>query len=361
MFSSLEKRVGKAVAAVRLERLGCTLEAAAIGIDVTVDGKSVRVVLRPGFPCASLRDELAAQTAQAAVDAGADGVQVAIEPRIQAHRAQQELPSLDAVKNVVVVASGKGGVGKSTTAVNLALALAAEGARVGILDADVTGPSQQMMLGVPDGQRPEVREQKYFVPVVAHGLQSMSMGYLADQITAIVWRGPKLSGALTQLVTDTLWSDLDYLVVDMPPGTGDIQLTLAQRVPVAGAVVVTTPQDIALLDVRRGIEMFRKVDIPVLGVIENMAMHVCSNCGQVEHIFGAGGGGRIAKDCGSELLGSLPLDAKIREQADGGRPTVVADPQGPVASAYRDIALRLTARLAARPVAQKQAFPRVVQ
>ncbi|MFZ5723106.1 MAG: iron-sulfur cluster carrier protein ApbC [Pseudomonadota bacterium] len=361
MFGSLEKRVAKAVRAVALPVLGDTLEAAAVAVEVRVDGKAVHVVLRPGFPCAGIRDALAQAVADAAVAAGAEQVQVAIEPKIQPHQAQQGFASLDAVKNVIVVASGKGGVGKSTTSVNLALALAAEGARVGILDADVTGPSQQMMLGVPFGQRPGVKEEKYFVPIVAHGVQAMSMGFMADQVTAIVWRGPKLSGALQQLTLQTLWSDLDYLIIDMPPGTGDVQLTLAQRIPVAGAVIVTTPQDIALMDARRGIEMFRKVDIPVLGVIENMAMHVCSNCGHVEHIFGEGGGERIAREYGSELLGSLPLDRKIREQADSGRPTVVAEPDGPLAQAYRQIAVRLAARLAVRPVAKKQAFPKIVQ
>ncbi|MFP5440186.1 MAG: iron-sulfur cluster carrier protein ApbC [Gammaproteobacteria bacterium] len=361
MFGSLEKRVAKAVAALPLESLATTVAGAGVAVEVKTDGKSVRVLLRPGFPCDGLRDALAQAVAQAAVGAGAEQVQVAIEPAIQPHQAQQGFASLDAVKNVIVVASGKGGVGKSTTSVNLALALAAEGARVGILDADVTGPSQQMMLGVPVGRRPEVKEEKYFVPVVAHGVQSMSMGYMADQVTAIVWRGPKLAGALQQLALQTLWNDLDYLVIDMPPGTGDVQLTLAQRIPVAAAVIVTTPQDIALMDARRGIEMFRKVDIPVLGVIENMAMHVCSNCGHVEHIFGEGGGARMAQEYGTELLGSLPLDRRIREQADGGRPTVVAEPDGPLAQAYRQIARKLTVRLALRPLAKKQAFPKIVQ
>ncbi len=361
MFGSTEKRIQKALSALRIDDLATDLAGAGIAVEVKMAGKRALVTLVAGFPCAGLRDALVAAVKAAAVEAGAESAEVALQVRIQPHQAQQEIPSLDAVKNVIAVASGKGGVGKSTTAVNLALALAAEGARVGILDADVTGPSQQMMLGVPDGRRPQVKDQKFFVPVLAHGLQSMSMGYLADQVTAIVWRGPKLAGALTQLTMDTLWDELDYLVVDMPPGTGDIQLTLAQRIPVAGAVIVTTPQDVATMDARRGIEMFRKVDIAVLGVVENMAMHVCSNCGHVEHIFGSGGGERIARDYQSELLGSLPLDVRIREQADGGRPSVIAEPDGPLAQAYRRIARRLAARLAARPVAGKRAFPRVVQ
>jgi ATP-binding protein involved in chromosome partitioning len=250
------------------------------------------------------------------------------------------------VGSVIAVASGKGGVGKSTTAVNLALALAAEGARTGLLDADIYGPSQQVMLGIPDGTQPAVREGKFFEPVMAHGLQTMSMGYLVNENTPMVWRGPMASGALQQLLTQTLWHDLDHLIVDMPPGTGDIQLTLAQRAPVSGAVIVTTPQDIALLDCRKGIEMFRKVGIPVLGIVENMAVHVCSKCGHAEHLFGAGGGERVAASYGVPLLGSLPLDIRIREQTDGGRPTVVAEPDGPLAAAYRAIARRVREELA---------------
>ena len=253
---------------------------------------------------------------------------------------------LASVATVIAVASGKGGVGKSTTAVNLALALAAEGARVGLLDADIYGPSQQVMLGIPEGTRPEVLDGKYFEPVMAHGLQTMSMGYLVTDKTPMVWRGPMASGALQQLLTQTLWHGLDHLVVDMPPGTGDIQLTLAQRASVSGAVIVTTPQDIALLDCRKGIEMFRKVDIPVLGIVENMAVHVCSRCGHAEHLFGAGGGERIAASYGVPLLGSLPLDIRIREQTDGGCPTVVAEPDGELAAAYRQIAKRVREELA---------------
>jgi ATP-binding protein involved in chromosome partitioning len=243
------------------------------------------------------------------------------------------------------VASGKGGVGKSTTAVNLALALEKEGARVGLLDADIYGPSQGMMLGVPEGRRPEVKDGKFFVPIKAHGIQAMSMSFLITESTPMVWRGPMVSGALQQLLGQTLWDDLDYLIVDMPPGTGDIQLTLSQRVPVAGAVIVTTPQDIALLDARKGIEMFRKVDIPVLGVIENMATFCCPNCGHETPIFGSGGGDRIAKEFDTALLGRLPLDLRIREEADGGTPTVAADPDGPIAAIYRDAARQMAARL----------------
>lgn len=261
---------------------------------------------------------------------------------------RDNLPGLNGVKNIVAVASGKGGVGKSTTAVNLALALQAEGARVGILDADIYGPSVAAMLGVAEGTRPQTRDEKFFIPVEAHGLQSMSMAYLVTEKTPMVWRGPMVSGALQQLLTQTLWDDLDYLVIDMPPGTGDIQLTLAQKVPVSGAVIVTTPQDIALLDARKGIEMFRKVDIPVLGIVENMAMHICSNCGHVEHIFGEGGGAQLATDYDVTLLESLPLDLAIRTQTDGGEPTVVAEPDGEITAHYQLLARRTAAALALR-------------
>ena len=249
------------------------------------------------------------------------------------------------VKNIVAVASGKGGVGKSTTAVNLALALDQEGARVGVLDADIYGPSLGIMLGVPQGRRPEVKDGKFFVPVKVHGIVAMSMSFLVTRETPMVWRGPMASGALTQLMNQTLWDDLDYLIVDMPPGTGDIQLTLSQQAAVAGAVIVTTPQDLALQDAIKGIEMFRKVGVPVLGIVENMGLHVCPQCGHESHIFGEGGGERIAKEYGTVLLSTLPLAAEIRAQTDSGNPTVAADPSGRVAQIYRDAARHLAARL----------------
>jgi ATP-binding protein involved in chromosome partitioning len=254
-------------------------------------------------------------------------------------------PNLRQVSHIVVVASGKGGVGKSTTAVNLALALKKNGAKVGLFDADIYGPSQPLMLGV-SGSRPEVVDGKQMKPVVAHGIKCNSVGFLVDENQAMVWRGPMVVGAFNQILNDTMWGELDFLVIDMPPGTGDIQLSLAQSVPVTGAVIVTTPQDVALLDAKRGIEMFRKVQVPILGVVENMGIHICSQCGHSEHIFGEGGADRIAQTYGVELLGALPLDANIRAQCDAGTPAVAIDPEGPVARIYSHIAARVSEQLA---------------
>jgi ATP-binding protein involved in chromosome partitioning len=290
---------------------------------------------------------------------GVDSAQVQVDCVIEAHKAQEQIPALANVKNVIAVASGKGGVGKSTTAANLALALMREGAKVGILDADIYGPSQGIMFGLPEGTRPEVKEQKWFVPLKAHGVEVMSMAFLTDENTPVVWRGPMVSGALIQLITQTAWGDLDYLVVDMPPGTGDIQLTLAQKVPVSGAVIVTTPQDLALLDAKKGVEMFRKVNIPVLGVVENMAVHICSSCGHTEHLFGEGGGEKLAAQFGVDLLASLPLSMAIRMQSDGGKPTTVADPESQIAMIYQEIARNVGARIA-QGERQAQAMPSIV-
>ncbi len=263
------------------------------------------------------------------------------------------LPNIPNVKNIIAVASGKGGVGKSTVSVNLALALLAEGARVGILDADIYGPSQPLMLGIHE--HPQTEDQK-LLPIIRHGLQSMSIGYLVDESTPMVWRGPMVTRALQQLLMDTKWDALDYLVIDLPPGTGDIQLTLAQKIPITGAVIVTTPQDLALLDARRAIEMFQKVHVPILGIVENMSMHTCSSCGHDEAIFGEGGGERIAEEYKTELLARLPLLKAIRSHTDAGTPTVVADPQSPVTTLYRGIASRLITVLKA----QYRAFPKIV-
>lgn len=312
---------------------------------VVLDGDTVLVDLAPTY--AGAAEELRPLLLEAldVLGVGQLGLrEKAVIPRV---KPQGTVPALERVKNVIAVSSGKGGVGKSTTAVNLALALAVEGARVGMLDADIYGPSLPMMLGIPTGTRPQVKDEAWFVPVQAHGIEAMSIGFLLDgDNSPVVWRGPKATGALMQLLQQTLWSDLDFLIVDMPPGTGDIALTLAQRVPVAGAVIVTTPQDIALLDAKKGVEMFRKVEIPVLGVVENMSLHICSNCGHAEPIFGSGGGERIARDYQTELLGQMPLDAHIREQADSGTPTVVAAPDSDLASRYRAIARKVGAAVA---------------
>jgi ATP-binding protein involved in chromosome partitioning len=285
-------------------------------------------------------------------------VDLILKADIIAHAVQKTLKPLATVKNVVAVASGKGGVGKSTTAANLALAWAAQGARVGLLDADIYGPSQPLMMGL-SGRKPEIADGKHLTPLRAYGVEVMSIGFMIDAEQPMAWRGPMVTQALTQLLGETSWGELDYLVVDMPPGTGDIQLTLAQRVPVSGAVIVTTPQDIALLDARKGLKMFEKVEVRVLGVVENMSVHVCSNCGHVEHVFGSGGGARMAEQYGVQLLGELPLDIRIREDADGGAPTVVAEPDSPRALAYFQMARRTAARLATLNKDYSRMFPKI--
>ncbi|MCB1624071.1 MAG: iron-sulfur cluster carrier protein ApbC [Pseudomonadales bacterium] len=318
------------------------------------------VALELGFPTGgyapSLEPLLLSHLAAAGIALPLD---LTLSSRIAPHAVQRQLKPLAGISNIVAVASGKGGVGKSTVAVNLALAWAAQGARVGILDADIYGPSQPIMLGL-EGQRPQTLDNKRIVPLTAHGIVAMSIGFLIDPKQPMVWRGPMVTQALTQLLADTDWGQLDYLVVDMPPGTGDIQLTLAQRVPVAGAVIVTTPQDIALADARKGLAMFEKVNVPVLGVIENMSLHVCNNCGHIEHLFGAGGGARMAAEYGVELLGELPLDARIRAETDGGRPTVVAAPESAHAQPYLDAARRAAAALARRARDRSSVFPKIV-
>lgn len=325
---------------------------------IEAEGERVRVELALGYPAASLHEDLrAALKAHIGADTGASAIDIEIRTEIVPHAVQKSLKPLPGVKNIVAVASGKGGVGKSTTAVNLALALALEGARVGILDADIYGPSQPLMLGLK-GQ-PEVRPGNRLMPMVAYGVQAMSIGFLVEEDQAMIWRGPMVTGALQQLLKDTDWDDLDYLIIDLPPGTGDIQLTLAQQIPVSGAVIVTTPQDIALLDAQRGLRMFQQVHVPVLGLIENMSIHICSQCGHAEPIFGSGGGEKMAQKYGTELLGSLPLDRRIREDADGGRPSVVADPAGKPALIYREVARKLAARLALEAKDFSSRFPTI--
>jgi ATP-binding protein involved in chromosome partitioning len=288
---------------------------------------------------------------------GVQNVSANLATKIVTHAVQRGVQLLPKVKNIVAVASGKGGVGKSTTAVNLALALAAEGATVGILDADIYGPSQPMMMGIEG--RPESADGKTMEPLENYGVQVMSIGFLVDPSDPMIWRGPMATQALEQLLRQTNWGELDYLIVDMPPGTGDIQLTLSQRVPLTGAVIVTTPQDIALLDAKKGLKMFEKVGVPILGIVENMAVHVCSNCGHAEHIFGAGGGERMAKEYGVDYLGGLPLTMSIREQADSGRPTVVSDPDGEIAGIYKSVARQMAVKIAQRSKDFSSKFPSI--
>lgn len=316
--------------------------------NIQIANGKVSLVLVVGYPIGALAETLAAAVKQSlsAID-GVESVNMDIQfiaPEAVTANSQQAIPG---VKHIIAVASGKGGVGKSTTAVNLALGLAAEGARVGLLDADIYGPSQPQMLGVGQ-RRPQVigeQGKQQMLPIIAHGIQSISMGYLVTEETPMMWRGPMVSGALQQLLQQTHWDNVDYLIIDMPPGTGDIQITLAQKVPVTGSVIVTTPQDIALLDAKKAIEMFRKVNVPILGVVENMATHICTQCGHEEHIFGEGGGERIARDYQTELLGSLPLNLSIRSDADNGKPSVAADPESSISQNYRGIARKLSANL----------------
>ena len=327
--------------------------------NIEIEPHQVTVSLMFGYPLAGILQQLT-QTLQSLLKpiVSSREIKIQVSSHIASHVGQKGMKGLPQVKNIIAVASGKGGVGKSTTSVNLALALAKEGARVGILDADIYGPSQPSMLGIYE--RPEPKDPKVLHPIVRHGIQSMSIGYLIDTNAPMVWRGPMVSTALQQLLNDTHWENLDYLVIDLPPGTGDIQLTLAQKIPVSGALIVTTPQDLALLDARRAIEMFRKVNIPILGVVENMSTHICSNCGHEERIFSAGGGKELAKQYDVELLGSLPLDIKIREQTDSGTPPVIADPEGKYAMLYREIARRLAAKLSLQMKDYSSKFPSIV-
>ncbi|HPE79643.1 MAG TPA: iron-sulfur cluster carrier protein ApbC [Gammaproteobacteria bacterium] len=327
--------------------------------DVVIDGGKVSVDIVLGFPAKGVFDTIAAAV-KAAVEAvdGVSSCEVKVSSKVVAHSVQKSLKPIDNVKNIIAVASGKGGVGKSTTAVNLALALSVEGARVGILDADIYGPSQPRMLGISG--KPESKDGNTLEPMMSYHLQAMSIGFLIDEETPMIWRGPMVTQALEQLLNDTNWDELDYLVIDLPPGTGDTQLTLAQKVPVSGAIIVTTPQDIALLDARKGFKMFEKVEVPILGIVENMSTHICSKCGHEEHIFGEGGGSRMAEQYGVRFLGALPLETRIREETDSGKPTVVAEPESRPAMVYREIARKAAAKLARQAKSYASKFPNIV-
>ncbi len=343
VFEPTQKPLGQGGAEVSVQR---------------VDG-TMRIVIKTGFPVAASGPRLTREIQEFCEPLLEEkSPEVTFEWSVDSHAVQHGLKPIAGVKNIIAVASGKGGVGKSTLAANFALALVGEGARVGLLDADIYGPSQPTMLGLV-GERPETKDGKTLEPLQAHGLEAMSIGFLVDDKQPMAWRGPMVTSALNQLLTQTHWGDLDYLFVDMPPGTGDIQLTLAQRVPVSGAVIVTTPQDVALADARKALEMFQKVSVPVLGVVENMSVHVCSNCGHEEAIFGALGGGRLSEEYEIPLLGQLPLTRAVREAADSGRPAVLADGDDPMAVALRKAALRIAAELAATGKDYSQLFPKI--
>ena len=327
--------------------------------NLSVSDNNIHVDVVLGYPAKSqfqaIKDSVVSQLKKIA---DVKNIEVNVSSDIVAHTVQRGVKLLPGVKNIIAVASGKGGVGKSTTAVNLALALSAEGASVGILDADIYGPSLPMMLGISG--RPESKAENTIEPMEAHGLQASSIGFLINEDSPMVWRGPMVTSALEQLLRQTRWRDLDYLIVDMPPGTGDIQLTLSQKVPVTGAVIVTTPQDIALLDARKGLKMFEKVGVPIIGIVENMSTYICPSCGHEEHVFGSGGGQKMCSDYGVDFLGSLPLNISIREQSDAGRPTVVAEPDGPISMVYQQIARQIAIRIAGLAKDMSSKFPNIV-
>ncbi|MEE4640025.1 MAG: iron-sulfur cluster carrier protein ApbC [Wenzhouxiangella sp.] len=359
MSEALQQRIEQIVLEGQQEALGPELQGACVQPQLELTDRRASVVLEVAYPARRFGRRLAADLRRA-IEAlpEIDSATVKVTSKISPHQVQPNVQRLQVVKNIIAVSSAKGGVGKSTVSANLALALAAEGAKVGMLDADIYGPSQPRMLGVSG--RPDSVDGTTFEPMMSYSIQSISVGYLIDEEEPMIWRGPMVTKAMQQLLGNTRWKDLDYLIIDMPPGTGDIQLTLSQQVPVAGAVIVTTPQDIATLDARKGLQMFRKVNVPVLGVVENMSLHICSNCGHSEHIFGSGGGERIASDYGVPLLGSLPLDLAIREHADNGRPTVVAEPDGEIAGLYRQIAVRMAAKLSMQATDFTHKMPKIV-
>ena len=326
--------------------------------DISIDNDNVTISIELAYPAEGSKGALTESIKNTLSEQGISNSTVELSSNIVSHSVQKGVSLLKNVKNTIAVASGKGGVGKSTTSINLALALQAEGAKVGILDADIYGPSQPRMLGIQG--KPDSADGKTVEPKVSYGIQSMSIGYLIEEDTPMIWRGPMVTGALEQLLNETNWQDLDYLIIDLPPGTGDIQLTLCQKIPVSGAVIVTTPQDIALLDAKKALKMFEKVSVPVLGIIENMSTHICSQCGHEEHIFGSGGGDQMAKQYGVDLLGSLPLDIQIREGVDNGKPTVAMQPDSAITTNYRDIARRTAGKLAQQSKDYSSKFPKIV-
>ena len=358
-MSLTESQVQAALKTVVDPNTGKDLIASRCIRNIKVSGNDVSLDVELGYPARTQIEPIRALVVDALKAAGAAAVRADVKQKIVTHEVQRGVKLISGVRNIIAVASGKGGVGKSTTAVNLALALADEGARVGVLDADIYGPSIPQMLGIHN-LKPDSKDGKSMEPLEAYGVQAMSIGFLIDAETPMVWRGPMVTGAMQQLLKDTHWNDLDYLVIDMPPGTGDIQLTLAQQVPVTGAVIVTTPQDIALLDARKGLKMFEKVGIPILGLVENMSIHICTNCGHAEHIFGQGGAERMSADYDVPVLGALPLDIHIRQQTDGGKPTVVAEPNGQVAGMYRDIARKVAIAVADKAKDMTGKFPSIV-
>ncbi len=325
---------------------------------IDIDAGKVSVQITQGYPSGDYRSEIATEIKTLLeADAAITSADVNVSMKISAHSVQKSLKRIKTIKNIIAVASGKGGVGKSTTSVNLALALAADGATVGVLDADIYGPSQPRMLGISGN--PESKDGKTLEPMVNHGVEAMSIGFLVEEDTPMIWRGPMVTQALEQLLNDTNWGDLDYLVVDLPPGTGDTQLTLSQKIPVSGAVIVTTPQDIALLDARKGLKMFEKVEVPILGIVENMSIHICSECGHAENIFGQGGGKMMSEESDVTYLGGLPLDIAIRQDADNGNPTVVSSPDSKITAIYKDISRRMSAKLAESRKDYSTKFPTI--
>jgi ATP-binding protein involved in chromosome partitioning len=357
-MSLTEAALQEALKAVVDPNTGRDLVSTKLLRNLKIEGGDVSFEVELGYPAKSQVPALRkALIAAARTLPGVENVSIQIGWKITAHAVQRGVQLLPRVKNIVAVASGKGGVGKSTTTVNLALALAAEGAKVGILDADIYGPSQPMMMGITG--RPESEDGKSMMPLANYGVEVMSIGFLVDEDQAMIWRGPMATQALDQLLRQTNWGDLDYLLVDMPPGTGDIALTLSQRVPLTGAVIVTTPQDIALIDAKKGLTMFEKVGVPILGIVENMAVYCCPNCGHTEHIFGADGGKRMAEQFKVDHLGSLPLNLSIRQQADEGRPTVVADPDGEIAALYKTVARTVAIKIAQKAKDFSSKFPTI--